>query len=76
MSQTLTFSHSGSRSSRIATASRKLAALMRNVLRNAINAWMIERTIRTLQSLDDHLLKDLGIARCEIEWRVRQLARR
>jgi uncharacterized protein YjiS (DUF1127 family) len=76
MSQILTFPRGGSQSGRIATLGRQLASSLRTTLRDAINAWMIERTIRTLQSLDDHLLKDLGIARCEIESRVRQLARR
>jgi len=38
-----------------------------------IHAWTVWRTVRTLQSMHDRTLKDIGIPRGEIEYRVREL---
>jgi uncharacterized protein YjiS (DUF1127 family) len=40
-------------------------------VRHGIEAWMVRRYIRQLESLDDRALADFGISRCEIEPRVR-----
>ena len=40
---------------------------------NCVNAWMVWRTIDALQRLDDRTLKDIGMPRGEIEFRVREL---
>ena len=46
-------------------------------LRNGANAWMVRRTIESLQALDDRTLADIGLHRSEIEYTVRrQLTRR
>jgi len=38
-----------------------------------IHAWMVWRIVRTLQSMDDRTLRDIGMTRGEIEYRVRAL---
>jgi uncharacterized protein YjiS (DUF1127 family) len=40
-------------------------------LRQGVEAWMVRRYIRQLESLDDRTLADFGVSRCEIEPRVR-----
>ena len=42
-------------------------------VRNRLHAWMVWRTIDRLHHLDDRTLKDIGIPRGEIEFRVREL---
>lgn len=52
------------------------AALVRipvRIVRNYVHAWMVWRTVDNLQRLDDRTLADIGIPRCEIEFRVREL---
>jgi uncharacterized protein YjiS (DUF1127 family) len=46
--------------------------LVAGALRKAVNAWMVRRAIESLQSLDDHTLKDIGMHRSEIESIVRR----
>ena len=54
-------------------ACRSLIRILIRLVRNRIHAWMVWRTIENLQCLDDRVLADIGIARHEIEFRVREL---
>ena len=42
-------------------------------VRERLHSWMVWRTIDKLHRLDDRTLKDIGIPRGEIEFRVREL---
>jgi uncharacterized protein YjiS (DUF1127 family) len=42
---------------------RRPAAALLQILRGGIDAWIVGRTIRALRSLDDRMLKDVGIMR-------------
>ena len=33
--------------------------------------WRIRRDLRRLAAMDDRMLKDIGLGRCEVEYRVR-----
>jgi uncharacterized protein YjiS (DUF1127 family) len=50
-----------------------LIRIIIRALRNRIHAWMMWRTIDKLHRLDDRTLADIGIPRCEIEFKVREL---
>jgi uncharacterized protein YjiS (DUF1127 family) len=49
----------------VSTCARKYHSFMR-----------MRRAAAELNALSDHALKDIGLARCEIEFRLRQAARR
>lgn len=53
-----------------------LGRFIARIVRNGVNEWMVKRTIDSLNTLDDRMLSDIGIHRCEIEWHVRQLTTR
>lgn len=53
-----------------------LGRFITRVVRNGVNEWMVKRTIESLAVLDDRMLSDIGVPRCEIESRVRQLMTR
>jgi uncharacterized protein YjiS (DUF1127 family) len=40
------------------------AGLLENLLRN----WAARRAVRRMESLDDHLLRDIGVTRDEVRW--------
>jgi len=50
----------------------RLGRIITRSVRNAVNEWMVQRTIDTLSTLDDRVLHDIGLCRTEIEWRVRR----
>jgi len=45
---------------------------LRGVLRDAIGAWRASRVNQPLDVLDDRMLRDIGMARSEIEYGVRR----
>ena len=74
MSYTSTFPRRASRAGSIAMACRRLVTDLRTGIGYAMDAWATQRAIRALQSLDDHMLQDIGLTRSEIASRVRQHA--
>lgn len=74
MSQTFTFPRRASRSASIPIVLRRHARSLGTAARGTMNAWATRRAIRALQSLDDHLLEDIGLPRSEIPWRARHHA--
>jgi len=44
----------------------------RGALQAAVHAWRASRAIHALEALDDRMLRDIGIVRSEIAYRVRQ----
>lgn len=50
-----------------------LTRIIVRAVRNRIHAWMVWRTMDSLQRLDDRTLRDIGLPRGEIEFRVREL---
>jgi uncharacterized protein YjiS (DUF1127 family) len=63
-------SHSASKPVRFDTWRRFRDALARG-LNNAVEEWIVKRAIAELHGLDDHMLRDIGITRSEIESRIR-----
>jgi uncharacterized protein YjiS (DUF1127 family) len=45
---------------------------LRRVARAADRAWCESRAIRAMEALDDRMLRDIGIVRSEIPYRVRR----
>jgi uncharacterized protein YjiS (DUF1127 family) len=50
---------------------RRYREALTRVVRNATEEWIVKRAIAELQALDDHMLKDIGLTRGEIESCVR-----
>jgi uncharacterized protein YjiS (DUF1127 family) len=50
-----------------------LIRVIARTVRDHIHTWMVWRTMDKLNRLDDRTLKDIGIPRGEIEFRVREL---
>lgn len=42
-----------------------------SLVRWLINEWQVQRTIKQLRTFDDHMLKDIGLTRLEIDRVVR-----
>ncbi len=39
-----------------------------DLLARTIENWQARKSVRSLLALDDHLLRDFGTCRCEVEW--------
>jgi len=50
---------------------RRYREALARAVRNATEEWIVKRAIKELQGLDDHMLKDIGLTRGEIEACVR-----
>ena len=52
-------------------ALRRLKRAGARAVRNGVKAWMVRRSIRQLEALEDRALADFGMSRCEIGPRAR-----
>lgn len=71
MTQAVSHLDERARLRRRAPLAHHLAFWIRPILLAAVRAWIIRRDERVLQSMPDHELKDIGIARSEIRHAVR-----
>ena len=50
---------------------RRYREALARVVRRGTEEWIVKRAIAELQGLDDHMLRDIGLTRSEIESHVR-----
>jgi uncharacterized protein YjiS (DUF1127 family) len=51
----------------------RAAATLKRWIHTCVIDWVVRRAMVELQALDDRILKDIGLRRCEIEYCVRQI---
>lgn len=51
---------------------RRYREALGRAVRHATEEWVVKRAIAELQGLDDHMLRDIGLTRSEIESCVRR----